>query len=142
MIDFSEPGVLLGDYSHWLHCFVVSRSCFIKLVLCSHAYGGGKSSDPVSVQLGGLAAVAEQVCGYSSPNKIGHLSEVIALSLELGVFYLVRFKSSLKVLYVLFVRRLASVGEVRYASGDKRWCRCSKWVIQLVLGGVRVDRRA
>jgi hypothetical protein len=82
---------------------VISRSCFIKLVLCSHAYGGGKLSDPVSVRLGGLAAVAEEVSGHSSPNKISHLSEVIALLLELSVFYLVCFKSSFKVLYVLFV---------------------------------------
>jgi hypothetical protein len=82
---------------------VVSRLCFIKLVLCSHAYSSGKLSNLILVQLGGLAAVVKQVCGDSSPNKISYLSEVIALLLELSVFYLIRFKSLLKVLYVLFI---------------------------------------
>jgi hypothetical protein len=43
------------------------------------------------------------MCGHSSPDEISYLGEVVALALELGVFYLVRLKSSLKVLYVLFV---------------------------------------
>ena len=103
MIDFSEPGVPLGDYPYWLYCFVVSCLCFLKFVLCSHAYGGGKLNNPVSIWLGGLAAVGEQMCGHSSPDKISHLGKVVALALELSVFHLVRLKSSLKVLYVLFV---------------------------------------
>ena len=122
---------------------MVSRSCFIKLDLFAHTYGGSKLSDPVSVRLGWLVAVVEQVCGHSGPDEFGHLSEVIALSLELGLFHLVRFEpsfdSSTSSLYdaLPLVERLdtraGTKGGIVVARGLSKWY----WALYTLIAAVQ-----
>jgi hypothetical protein len=75
VVNFSEPGVPVGNYPHQLQCIVVSHSGFDKLILSAYADGGLERDDPFSAWFVCLAAIGKQVSGHCGPDKVGHLSK-------------------------------------------------------------------